>query len=858
MRRHLGWLLLVGLAWVGAVRGQAPADGPLRTAGDRPIDIRHLRLDLRVDLPHQTVDGRSTLQVRALRPLDSIELDAVEFEVKAVRTGHDGDEAEAHFTHDGKKLTIDLAPAWPAGHEATLRIDYRVRQPRDGLHFFAPTAAEPDVPLTVWSQGEAVTNRFWFPCLDRPNVRQTTELVVTVAEGFEVLSNGKLVERRDNPADKTVTFHWLQDRPHPAYLVTLVVGRFEVVRDEWDRLPVVYYVPRDRKDEVATTFGRTRDMLAYFSKRFGDYPWDKYAQVVVEQFSEGGMENTSATTMNDFILQDRRSRLDGSTDFVIAHELAHQWWGDLVTCRDWAHLWLNEGFASYAEVLWAEHADGADEYAYGIYQKGRDAIAGGKDRPIVDRRYPSPDSMFDARAYPKGAFVLHMLRQRLGDDAFWKCLQRHAREHRLQSVETGDLRRTVEAETGRDLERFFYDWTERPGSPAVDVHTEYIPESRLARLVVKQTQGGEPFRFPLRLVFRCATSGGAQEVVQEQEVTEREQVVYVPLPGRPTLVDVDPQQAVLADVREDKGRDLWLAQLRESRSVAARIRAARHFAAERGPSDREALARALPAEKFWGVQVEIAAALGDAGGDVCRDALLAGLKQPEARVRRACAEQLGKYRHDAAVAAALKERMRTGDPSWGVEAATLKAYARLGESDAVPLLLPWLAKPSHNDVLRVAALGGLGEAHDLAALDTLLAWTKHGKARACRVAALNALARLVLTAAPSDEQRQQVVTAAAACLEGESRPVRGTAITVLRDLGRSAAPSLAALEALSQHDPEEGIRDQARKAVEQVRSNQPLPVEVTRLREELDRLRQGQEKLQDRLNKFEKVEQKGK
>jgi aminopeptidase N len=857
MRRCPGLVFAV-LVLVGTVRGQAPPEAPLRTAGDRPIDIRHMRLDLRVDLPRQTVDARSSLQVRGMRPLSSVSLDAVEFEVKAVRIAEgDGEERPAHFSHDGRKLVIDLDPAWPAGHDATFHIDYRVREPRDGLHFFAPTPAEPDVPLTVWSQGEAVTNRYWFPCLDQPDQRQTTDLVVTVAEGFEVLSNGKLVERRANPADKTVTFHWRQDKPHVSYLVTLVVGKFEVVRQEWNGLPVLYYVPKDRKDEVEPTFGRTPRMLEYFSRRFGDYPWDKYAQVVVEQFNEGGMENTSATTLHEFILHDRRSLLDGSADGIVAHELAHQWWGDLLTCRDWAHLWLNEGFASYAEALWAEYDKGADEYAYVMYEKAREAIAGGKDRPIVDRRYLSPNDMFDARAYPKGAFVLHMLRRRLGEDAFWKGMRRYAKEHRLQSVETSDFRRSLEAESGRDLDRFFYDWTERPGSPVLEVNTEYQSEGRLAKVAIKQTQGGETFHFPLRLVFHCEGSGGTKEVVQEQDMTTREQTLYVPLQGRPTRVEVDPNQEVLADIKEDKGHDLWAAQLRQSHSVAARVRAARHFAEERSPEDREALAKALPEEKFWGVQVEIAGALGDAGGDVCRDALLAGLKQKDARVRRACAQHLGKFYRDTAVAAALKRLLREGDESWGVEAAALGAYARLGESDAVALLLPWLAKPSHNDVLRQAALGGLGEAHDLAALDPLLGWTKRGKPRECRTAALRALGRLALTAGPSDAQRQQIVAAAGACLEGESRPVRGTAVDVLRDLGRSAAPTLTALEALSRHDPEDGIRQQARKAIEQVRSNQPVPVELTRLREELDRLRESQEKLQDRLNKFEKVEHKG-
>jgi aminopeptidase N len=857
MRRTLVPVLVSWLAVTLPVLAQQAPDVPLRTAGDRPVDVRHIRLDLRVDLPHRAVDARATLRVRSLRPVTAVSLDAVDFEVSAVHVGSgDGDGKPAHFDHDGRKLVIDLDPSWPAGHEAVLRVDYRVRDPRDGLHFFGPSEAEPNVPWMVWSQGEATMNRYWFPCLDQPDQRQTTELVVTVADGFEVLSNGRLVDRRSNPDDKTVTFHWRQDQPHPSYLVTLVVGRFEVVREEWNGVPVLYYVPPERKDEAEPTFGRTRRMLELFSKLFGiDYPWDKYAQVIVEQFTAGGMENTSATTMNERILYDRRSLLDGSPDAIVAHELAHQWWGDLVTCRDWAHIWLNEGFASYMEAVWAEHDRGADEYAYAMYQKGRSAVGGGKDRPVVDRRYPSTTNMFDARAYPKGAFILHMLRQRLGDDVFWKCLARHGKEHRLQSVETSDFRKTLEQETGRSLERFFYDWTERPGSPILEVGTEYLPEARLARVTVKQTQAGEPFQFPLALAFRCV--GSDKEVVQEQDIAEKEQVLYVPLPGRPVLVEVDPRQAVLGEIKETKGRDLWLAQLRRA-GVAGRIRAAQHFGQSKVPQDREALAQALPAEKFWGVQSEVAAALAESGGDVCRDALLAGLRLENARARRACAQQLGKFHRDAKVAAALKDLLAKDDPSWGVQSAALTAYGRLEQPDAVAVLLPWLAKASHNDTLRVAALSGLGETRDLAALDALLTWAKRGKPMECRTAALGALARLALTANPSDDQRQKVVSAAAACLEGEGRPVRRSAVTLLRDLGRSAAPALPALEALSRHDPEDSVRDLARGAVEQIRGGQPVPVELTRLREELERLRQSQEQLQDRLNKFEKIEQKGK
>jgi aminopeptidase N len=854
MRRCIGVMVL--LLFAGLLRAQTPPVEPFRAAGDRPLDIKHMRLDLRVDLPKKTVDAHSTLQVHSLRPLGSITLDAVNFEVKRVRIANgDKDDTPAHFSHDGTKLVIDLDPAWPADKDATLKIDYRVREPKDGLYFFAPSAAEPDVPLCVWSQGEPIANRHWFPCYDHPNERMTTELVVTTADGFEVLSNGKLLERKNNP-DKTVTFHWLQDKPHVSYLVTLVVGQFEVVEEKWRDKPVLYYVPKNRKDEVSYTFGRTREMLEFFSRRFGiDYPWEKYAQVVVEQFTAGGMENTSATTMNNFILQDERSLLDGSADGIVAHELAHQWWGDLLTCRDWSHLWLNEGFASYAEALWDEHHLGADEYAYNMMQKGKGAIAGGKDRPVVDRRYPFPNAMFDSRSYPKGAFVLHMLRQRLGDEVFWKCIRRYGTEHRLQSVDTTDFRKTLERETGRSLERFFYDWTERPGNPVIEVNTEWLPDTKLARVVVKQTQPGEPFAFPLALAF--AGKAGSQPVTVEQEISEREQIFFIPLPERPTLLTVDPKQAVLAEIKENKGRELWVGQLEQSPSVAARVRAAQHFGQTRQPGDQELLAKALTTEKFWGVQNEIAAALGDSGGDICRDALLQGLKDPNARVRRACVGQLGKFIRDAKVATALKEVLQKGDASYGVEAAALRAYAGLQQPDGVAVLLPWLAKPSRNETLRTAALGGLGETRDLSALDTLLTWTKKGKPRECRSAALSSLGKLAQTANPSDEQRQQVVTATAACLDNEGPRLKRTAVTVLRDLGRSAAPTLAELEAISRHDPSDNLRDLAKKAAEQIRANQPVPVELTRLREELDRLKQAQEKVQERVDKVEKVEKKG-
>ena len=314
---------------------------------------------------------------------------------------------------------------------------------------------------------------------------------------------------------------------------------------------------------------------------------------------------------------------------------------------------------------------------------------------------------------------------------------------------------------------------------------------------------------------------------------------------------------MLAEIQENKGRDLWQAQLTGGTTVVSRIRAAQHFAQSRAPIERDLLATALTQEKHWGVQVEIANALGDAGGTICRDALIQGLQHAHPKVRRACANQLRKFHRDAPAAAALKALLQKGDPSYNVEATTLASYAALQQPDTVAVLLPWLDKPSHNEVIRNAVVTGLGEGQDLSALDTLIAWTKRGKPRACRSAALQGLAKLAQTANPTEDQRHQIVGAVMACLEGESPRIRMDAILALRDMGRSASPALAALEALRLHDPEERIRDLAKRTEEQIRNDAPVPVELTRLREELDRLRREQTALEERVNRYEHVEKKG-
>lgn len=836
------WSLLF-FAGISPTTGQSE---PLQTAKDRLVDVKHIKLELKVDLDKQSVDGLATLDYVGIQETSYVVLDAVDFQVRSVQCNQE----EVKFRHDGTRLWISFPKPVKESDKGQLKISYLVQQPKDGLFFFKPTKAEPKIPTMVWSQGEAITNRYWIPCMDHPGQRQSSEMIVTVAEGFEVISNGKLLSKKNNP-DKTVTFHWKQEKDHVSYLITLVVGKFDVVEEDWKGKPVQYFVPTGYKKDISRTFGRTREMLDFFSLRFGiDYPWEKYAQVIVEQFTAGGMENTSATTLTDRALHDERAFLDSDADGLIAHELGHQWWGDLVTCRDWAHLWLNEGFASYCEVLWDEHKKGKETAHYDLYLKSKSAIAGGKERPIVDRRYASPRMMFDARAYPKGAWVLNMLRANLGEEVFWKAIKTYGHEHKYQSIETSDLRKTLERVSGKSLEQFFYDWTERAGNPALDIQTEYQPDLKLVRVAVKQTQAGEAFHFslPVRVVV------GEKTIDTKLNMKEKEMTSFIPVAEAPDRVEIDPELTVLAEFNETKGRDLWSKQLLSGSTVASRIRAAQHFGKSKEAVDRELLAQALNKEKFWGVGIEIATALGESGGDFSRDTLLKAMTLSDHKVRRAVMDNLAKFKRDAKVIAALSKAIQEGDKSYFVEAAAISSFGQVAETGVVEKLLPLLTRESHAEVIRIAVLNGLAASKDLQALDAILTWTQKGKPRPARVAALGATVKLLQATTPNAEEKKKALNAITVCLttEGEMPAIRRAAVSALRDLGRDASPSLDVLEAIRRHDPDEFVQDLVKKAITAVRNNSPVNTEMQRLREELDKLKRENNKFLERLDKIEK------
>lgn len=827
------------------------ADEPRRAAGDRPVDIVHIALNLNVDVPGKTIQGTATIDLVALRDVKSIRFDAVDFAVSGVTLARgEATPSPVKYVNDGESIEVMLGDKPLAQHaSAAITIHYTIKDPESGLHFFAPTEEEPDTPYVVWSQGESITNRYWVPCRDHPNEMQTTEMIITTAKGNEVISNGRLLSKKDN-ANDTVTFHWLQDKPHVSYLMTLIVGDFYVESQTWRGKPVTYYVPRKHRADVKRSFGNTLRMLEYFSNVTGvEYPWDKYAQICTEQFG-GGMENTSATTLGDNTLHDARAHLDSNSDSLVAHELAHQWFGDLVTCKDWAHLWLNEGFASFMSPIWFEYDLGREEYDYAIFNAMNRAIKGGKKRPVVDRHWENPRDMFDGRAYPKGASILHMLRRRVGTDMFWQSVKHYLTVNAHQPVETSDFRKAIEHVTGRSLERFFYDWTERPGAPILEVKFSWSAEENLADITIKQTQEDEAFHIPFEVEFHFDK---ARPITFRREIADKQTRFFYPLPTRPTMVLIDPRDAVLKEIKEEKGQDLWATQLTSAPYVVQRIRAAKHLGDEGGDQNVELLDDALSSESFWGVSAEIAKALGKAGGDAARDALLAGLKHKHPKVRRPCADQLSSFEGDEKVESALYSLIQQGDASYRVEAAAISSYGEVKTDGAVPFLTSLLDRDSHREQIRSAALRAMGKQTNTEGLDTLSDWTKRGKPRWCRMAATHALGSLAENLKLTDDETSSVIDALTTGLDSDNRWLQGTAIRTLGKLGEDAKPALSKLKALAAHSPERRIQTAAKNAVEKITAATPPDLQVEELRDELEALGESNRELSDRIEKLESM-----
>ncbi|HTR63320.1 MAG TPA: M1 family aminopeptidase [Candidatus Binataceae bacterium] len=814
---------------------------------DRAADIKHIKLELTLDFDRKRIAGTATHRLAAiLDDLKQLEFDATELDIESVRVGGE----RALFEVRDGKVHVSLPQALKAGADAEVAISYS-GSPRRGLYFVGPDEGYPNKPVEAWTQGEDEDSRYWFPCYDYPNDRATSEVIATVPEKFTAISNGALISNTHNGSAHTRTFHWRHDVPHSTYLITLAAGEFATIEDRAGDTPVLYYVHPGREEDARRAFGNTPRMIQFFERIIGvPYPYAKYAQVAVSDFIFGGMENTSATTQTADTLHDARAHLDFKSDPLVAHELAHQWWGDLLTCRDWSHAWLNEGFATYFEALWCEENLGADEFAWNVRQDREAYLAEDSHdyrRPIVCNRYRAPIELFDRHLYEKGSLVLHMLRREVGDALFYKSLNLYCTRHRGGNVITRDLERAFEDTTGRNLEWFFDQWVYKEGHPEIEVSSAYDDKRKLASVTVKQTQKPSAttplFRFTTTIALMDADG---KETRHRVEIREAEQVFSYPCDKAPKSVRFDPGFDIAKTLKHKRGREALEMALKHVPEAIGRANAARELGKEGSPQATAALKHALINDQFWGVQADAATALGEIRTEAALDALIEGLNAAHPKARRAVARALGQFRDNDRAASALAALIGRGDESYFVEAEAALALGKTRDQRATEVLQGALARDSYLDVIRAHALAGMAETRDERAIAIGRDWSAYGRPPRARVAAMGVLARM---ARQKEARREEILDFMSPLSEDREFMVRMRLPGAFEEIGDSRG--IAPLQRLVDRDLDGRIQRRARAAIASIGEGRNRTEHDTKVREDIDKLREENKKLQQRLEKLE-------
>jgi aminopeptidase N len=856
---------------------------------DRPGQVEHISLDLNLDIPNQSYHGSCNIRLLPIRNgIDRLTLDAVNLNIQSVQV----DGVEQKFDYDGEQLFIQLATPTQVDQRLLIAIAYSVEKPQRGIYFIQPDKHHPNKPTQVWTQGEDEDSRFWFPCFDYPGQLSTSEIRVRVPKPLMAISNGELVATEDD--DDYKIYHWSQQQIHPTYLMTLAVGDFAEISAEWQgkpgkgySVPCPYYVQKGREEDAKRSMGKTPQMLEFLSEKYGyNYPFPKYAQVCVDDFIFGGMENTSTTLLTDRCLLDERAALDNrTTESLVVHELAHQWFGDLVVIKHWSHAWIKEGMASYSEVMWTEHEYGDQEAAYYRLREARSYFSEDSSRyrrPMVTHVYREAIELYDRHIYEKGSCVYHMIRAELGEELFWKAIQTFVQDNAHKTVETVDLLRAIEKATGRNLAFLFDQYVYRGGHPDFEIDYSWDGDSNLAKVTVTQTQAkagnnsNANYLFDLKIPIGFGYTQQPDVNSDSQistpnskfktftvRVNEREQSFYFPLEEKPQFISFDVGNNFLKTVSLDYPVPELKAQLEFDPNPISRIYAAEALAKKGGLEALKALSTALKNDSFWGVRGEVAKQIAEIKLDQAFDELVVGLKDKNAHVRRAVVESLATIKTSESYKA-LKGLVQNGDRSYYVEAFACRAIGAIAQANledkpkeekVLKLLKSVLEeKAGWNEVVRSGAVGGLAELKTSeAALNLILEYTKLGIPQPLRLSAIRALGKISSGQTPPNLER---------ILERLSELARETffltQVAVASALGQMETPkAIAILRSLADQTPDGRVRRYAEEEISRVQKSVGTETAVRQLREELDQLKQQNQELKSRLENLEAKSQPG-
>lgn len=777
--------------------------GPLITWGPLPpgtphaerareYDLQHQVAHVRFDWNRHAVAGSTMIRLAALdKPLRSVTLDAVGMTIADVKTASG---ARLRHDYDGNVLTVHLSSVLQPGARTSFTVDYESVRPAKGAYFI-------DRRHIVWTQGETEDTRYWIPTYDFPNDKTTWEIFVRSTKHELALSNGRLVGPA-RPVGNELEWHWVMDQPNSTYLMSVVIGDFVVLRDKWRSTPVAYWTYADSVAATWRGMGKTPRMIELFSARTGvNYPFAKYDQANVPDYIFGGMENVTATTQSDDDILHPASEEDHyNAESLVSHELGHQWYGDYLTTRDWANVWLNEGFATFMEQIWAEEGHSAEQGAVERWNAHKATLTADSAarRPLVyDRWVTNPlELFFSGHIYPKGAIVLQMLRHQLGDSLFWRAMHRYTVAHARGNVVSDDLRRAFEETTGRDYRSFFTRWVYGAGMPAFHVSYGYDGDARVVTIEAREVQPRDSLTgyFDPDVDVEVLTDAGvARGVVAVRGGVGR---TSIPVPAEPRSIRWDKGNWLL-DISDFPRPTVMLAyQLAHDDDVSGRFEAIELLGAR---SDELVALRALVTatrDTLASVRERAVTALVLQGAipDVA-DAILAATNDRDARVRAAAATALGSVR--TSIARSRARALVASDASLVVRGNALVSVAQLDGGGAFDVIRAALGRNSWRDLSRRYAVRALAEVDAPEALPMIARYLTDSTARDTRVAAIEALVK------QAGGREAEVASTVTPLLDAPDLFVRVAAASALGKLGQRG--SVQALERRRRIEPESRV-----------------------------------------------------
>ena len=693
--------------------GNEPWKKEYRAAATKYDDLVNTKLEVKFDYDKSYMYGKAWVTLKPhFYPTDTVALDAKGMDIHSVALERDGKTEPLKYSYDGMVLHIHLNRTYKYTEKYTLFIDYTAK-PNElkvhqgsaaitdakGLYFINPKGEEKNKPTEIWTQGETEANSVWFPTIDKPNQKTTEEIYMTVPGKYVTLSNGLLVDQKTN-SDGTRTDHWKMDLPHAPYLFFMGVGDYAIVKDSYKGKDVAYYVEKAYAPVARRIFGNTPEMIAFYSRITGvDFPWPKYDQIVGRDYVSGAMENTTSTLHAENAQQDARELTDGNQwEDIIAHELFHQWFGDLVTTESWSNITLNESFADYSETLWNEYKYGKDAGAAvnfaGIesyLQQPENA-----DKDLVRYYYSDKEDVFDQVSYPKGGRILNMLRNYVGDSAFFKSLNLYLTTNKFKSAEAANLRLAFQAVTGEDLHWYWDQWYYGGGHPKLTIDYVYNDNARQVQVIVGQTQEtGKIFRLPIAIdVYNGPTR--ERHKVWVEDKTDTFTFSYQ---NHPDLVNVDGDKVLLCEKTDNKTLDNYIFQYKYAGNYVDRREAVEYCAAHQDDAKASDLLKAALKDRFYRIRMLTLNKL-DLKNETAQNAfepLIAEMAAHDANrpVKGKAIEILGNFGNDKYKALFVKA---TTDSSYTVSGKALEALTDLDSAAALDIAKKLVKAPAKGEL----------------------------------------------------------------------------------------------------------------------------------------------------------------